>query len=43
MSIRERCYRHVEEYFANVPGTEINLLQLPPGPLDFRSTQVDLV
>ena len=42
MNIRERCYQRVEEYFADVLGTDYNLLQLTPGALNFHSTQVDL-
>jgi len=42
MNIRDCRYQRVEQYFADVPGTEFNLLQLTPGALDFRSTQVDL-
>ena len=42
INVRERCYQRVEQYFADVPGTDFNLLQLTPGALNFRSTQVDL-
>ncbi|MEA2079520.1 MAG: hypothetical protein U9P00_06610, partial [Pseudomonadota bacterium] len=42
MNIRELCYERVEQYFADVPGTDYNLLQLTPGALNFRSARVDL-
>jgi len=42
VNIRDRCYQRVEQYFADVPGTDFDLLQLTPGALNFRSTQVDL-
>ena len=41
MNIRDRCYQRVEQYFADVPGTDFDLLQITPGSLNFRSTQVD--
>jgi AraC family ethanolamine operon transcriptional activator len=42
MNVRELCYERVEQYFADVPWTDYNLLQLTPGTLNFRSTRVDL-
>ena len=42
VNIRELCYERVEQYFADAPGIDCNLLQLTPGALNFRSTRIDL-
>jgi AraC-like DNA-binding protein len=43
MDIQKICFNRVEDFFAECGAqTEIALTQLSTGPLDFRSTQVDL-
>jgi len=42
MNVQQVCYQRVEEYFADLPGTDSDLLQLTPGALNFHSTRIDL-